>query len=36
MADNFVIKRTNYVSFLENNRAKAERFYDWVRFLNEH
>lgn len=36
MGNNFVLKRTNYVTILENNRAKTEHFYNWIRVLNEH
>lgn len=36
MGDNFKIKRTNYVSILENDPVQIECFHKWIRFLNEH
>lgn len=36
VGDNFEIKRTNFLSVLDNNPDKTQRFYRWIRFLNEH
>lgn len=36
MGDNFVFKKTNFVSLLENDRTKNAQFYRWFPFLNEH
>ena len=35
MADNFQIKKTNYLSILENDIIRAGLFVKWIRFLNE-
>lgn len=36
MGDNFLIKRTIYISILDNDSAKIEHFHIWIRFLNEY
>lgn len=36
MGDDFGLKRTNFVSILENDPEQTELFYKWIRFLNEH
>ena len=35
MADNFVIKKTNYLSILDNDVSRAGIFAKWIRFLKE-
>ena len=35
MADNFQIKKTNFLSILENDISRAGLFVKWIRFLNE-
>ena len=35
MVDNFVIKKTNYLSILDNDVSRAGIFAKWIRFLNE-
>ena len=35
MVDNFIIKKTNYLSILENNISRAGLFVKWIRLLNE-
>ena len=35
MADNFQIKKTNFLSILENDISRAGFFVKWIRFLNE-
>ena len=35
MADNFLIKKTNFLSILDNNISRSGVFEKWIRFLNE-
>lgn len=34
MADNFVLKKNNFISILENDTARTNQFYRWIRFRN--
>lgn len=36
MADNFEIRKTNYLSILENDPDQNDIFFKWIRFLNEY
>ena len=35
MADNFQIKRTNFLSIMDADISRAGNFEKWIRFLNE-
>ena len=35
MVDNFQIKKTNFLSILENDISRVDLFVKWIRFLNE-
>lgn len=36
MGDNFKLKRTNFLSIVDNDYAKTRCFHNWIHFLNEH